>query len=292
MGNIKTLDFGEDFIKELVDYIDEHYGKFGKDLSRLAIVFGGKRPSLFVKRQLSQRMAASFYPPKFFSMDEFIGFVARKKENFKNCHDLDQCYLLYQLTKMHASQILKGRETFAQFLPWAREILSFIDHVDLENVSDDKLRNIEANAQIGYSVPQDINQLLESIVLLRKAYHEAMRQSKNYSRGFLYRFASQSVGSCDFSEFDQIIFCNFFYFHQSEAALVKNLYDRNLASFVFQGAQDRWSTLKRTSELLGQAIREKAFVAPLEFELNLYSAFDGHAGGASPRDSQKNRYAR
>ncbi len=277
MGNIKTLDFGEDFIKELGDYIDEHYGKLGKDLSRLAIVFGGKRPSLFVGRQLSQKMATSFYPPKFFSMDEFVSFVARKQENFKSSHALDQCYLLYQLTKTHAPHILIGRETFAQFLPWAREILSFIDHVDLENVADDKLRNIQANAQIGYAVAQEINELLESIVLLRKAFHASMSQNKNFSRGFLYRFASQAVGSCDFSEFDQIIFCNFFYFHQSEAALVKNLYERSLASFVFQGEQERWPTLKRTAEFLRETIHEKKSLSPLNFELKLYSAFDGHS---------------
>ena len=147
MSTIETLNFGQDFIEQLAVYVHEHYVLPGKDLSRLAIVFGGKRPSLFVKRALHQKIKTSFYSPHFFSMDEFIKYIVHKKEVLQTSVDLDQCYLLYHLAQKHAPQILAGRETFAQFLPWTREILSFIDHVDLEDVSDDKLRNIQDNAQ-------------------------------------------------------------------------------------------------------------------------------------------------
>ena len=284
MSQITTLNFGENFIEQLVVYVEKNYSQKGKDLSRLAIVFGGKRPSLFVKRELSQRFGGSFYPPQFFSIDEFIGYVVRKKEVFQSGYDLDQCYLLYQLAKMSAPQILKGRETFAQFLPWTREILSFIDHLDLEGVSDDKLRNIEANAQIGYAVPPDINRLLESIVVLRRAFHEQMRKTKNFSRGFMYYYGAEIVSQVEFLEFDQIVFCNFFHFNHSEGRLVKNLYERGLASLIFQGDENRWPTLKHTSDIFGAAIRERAFVSDANFDLKLYSAFDGHSQVATVRE--------
>ncbi len=287
MRKIKTLDFGENFIKELVNELGENYSPMGRDLSRLAVVFGGKRPSLFVKRQLREQLAGSFYPPQFFSMDEFVSYLARKQEIFQTGQDLEQHYSLYQLTKTHAPKILKGREAFAQFLPWAREILSFIDHVDLEDVPDDKLRNIQANAQIGYPVPDDVNELLESIVLLRGAYHKHMHKTKNFSRGFLYRIAWQSAAESDLSEFDQIIFCNFFHFHHCEAKLVKSLYQRGLASFVFQGEQELWPTLKRAANFLGEPISEKKTRTTPKFELNLYSAFDGHSQVACVREILK-----
>ena len=47
-------------------------------IDRLAIVFGGKRPSLFVKRALSVKFKGSFIPPRFFSIDEFIAYTAGK----------------------------------------------------------------------------------------------------------------------------------------------------------------------------------------------------------------------
>ncbi len=284
MGKVMSLNFGENFIEKLVEYIERNYIASGKDLSRLAIVFGGKRPSLFVKRDLSRKIKGSFYPPRFFSIDEFIGYVARKKENFQSAHDLDQGYLLYQLTRQFAPHILIGRETFAQFLPWTREILSFIDHLDLEDISDDKLRNIEANAQIGYAVPPDINRLLESVVVLREAYHVYMLKNKIFSRGFMYRFAADAAARCDLCEFDQILFCNFFYFNESEARLAKVLGERGLATFIFQGDENRWPTFKRMAAVLGEPIREKNFSAEPRFDIKLYSAFDGHSQVATVRE--------
>ncbi len=286
MSKITTLNFGEHFIERLVQYLDEQYAAKGRDLSRIAIVFGGKRPALFVKRELSQKMKNSFYPPQFFAIDEFISTIIHKHETFQHSHDLEQSYFLYHLAKTHCPQILKGRETFAQFLPWTRELLSFIDQLDLENVPDEKLRNIEANAQIGYAVPEDINRLLESIVVLRTAYHVHMQKTKTYSRGFQYRRAAEIIAEIDLPEFDQIIFCNFFYFNHSEGAIVKNLYDRDKARLILQGDENRWPTLKRMSRLLGEPIVEHQ-PRPLNFQLKLYSAFDGHSQVAMAREILK-----
>ena len=143
------------------------------DLSRIAIVFGGHRPALFVKRALSQKIGKAFYPPRFFSIDEFMGFVASKHETFESAQDLDQCYLMYKLVKEHCPKLLAKRETFAQFLPWAREILSFIEQLDLECVDNEKLKGVEQNAQIGYDVPEDINRILSEITVLRGFYHNS-----------------------------------------------------------------------------------------------------------------------
>ena len=103
MNRIVTYPFTESFIGRLIDDIEAEYIKNGKDLSRLAIVFGGKRPSLFVKRELARRMGKSFCPPKFFTIDEFIAYTVRKKETFNSVLDLDNCYLLYQLIKKHTT---------------------------------------------------------------------------------------------------------------------------------------------------------------------------------------------
>ena len=35
---------------------------------------------------------------------------------------MEACHLIYRLAAAEAPEILKGRESFAQFLPWAREI--------------------------------------------------------------------------------------------------------------------------------------------------------------------------
>ena len=117
MNKIITYSFCEPFIDRLADHIEENYLKRATITSRLAIVFGGRRPALFLNRELSKRIGKSFYPPRFFTIDEFVSYTVRKKELFAAGQDLDQCYLIYQLAQKHAPEILKGRATFAQLCP-------------------------------------------------------------------------------------------------------------------------------------------------------------------------------
>lgn len=273
-----TVPFYESFMDHLIVYVKKNYLDQGRDLSRLAIVFGGKRPALFVRRGLAQCQQKSFYPPRFFTIDEFVATVLQKKFTCQSMDDLDHCYLLYQLAQEVAPEVLKGRESFAQFLPWTREILSFIDQLDLEVVSNDRLTHVEENAQIGYAVPNDINRLLQSIVKLRQAYHAALEKKQVFSRGWQYHQAAAVIGEVAFEEFDQILFANFFYFNRSEAVLVKHLFKQDKATVMFQGDQKYWPVLTRMSKLLEQPIQEDLsggkYQAP---QIQLYAAFDAHA---------------
>lgn len=301
MNKIITYSFCEPFIDRLADHIEENYLKKGSDLSRLAVVFGGRRPALFLNRELSNRVRKNFYPPRFFAVDEFVSYTVRKKELFKSGQDLDQCYLVYQLAQKHAPEILKGRADFARFLPWTREILNFIEQLDLEDVADQRLANIQANATIGYDVPEDINRILKHVIVLREAYHEHIRARKIYSRGFQYWRAGQLIDEVRFEEFDQFLFCNFFYFNRSEERIVQSLYERGQATLIFQGDERKWPVLARISqrfssrrpggslreEPTGCVIQEGETIPTPEFRLNLCKAFDVHSQAAATREILK-----
>ena len=123
---VQTFSFTEGFIGRLTDWIIEKYVKKGQDLSRLAIVFGGKRPSLFLKREISRRLGKAYVSPHFLTIDEMIQEITLKHNDVRSLLDLDHSYVIYQLCREVAPQILKGRESFAQFLPWTIEILKFI----------------------------------------------------------------------------------------------------------------------------------------------------------------------
>ncbi|MBI5150024.1 MAG: PD-(D/E)XK nuclease family protein [Candidatus Omnitrophica bacterium] len=287
MSKVITYSFCEPFLDRLADHIEENYLKKGNDLSRLAVVFGGRRPALFLNRELAKRIGKSFYPPRFFTIDEFISYTVQKKELFISGQDLDQCYLIYQLAQKHAPEILKGRSTFAQFLPWTREILQFIEQLDLEDVADKRLANIEANASIGYDVPADINRLLEHIVVLRAAYHEHIREQKVYSRGFQYWRAAQLIADIQFAEFDAILFGNFFYFNRSEEKIVQSLHERGQATLIFQGDERKWPVLERIASRFSCPIREGETVPTPDFRLDLYKSFDVHSQVAAVREILK-----
>ena len=167
MNKFITIPFTEPFLEKLADLLEKDYLSKGKDLSRVALLFGGKRPRLFLNRILARRTGGAFIPPKVFTINEFVSFCLRRREEFTALPEMEDCYLIYQLAREHAPEICEDRESFAAFLPWAREILQFIDQLDLEDINEAALQNIQANAVIGYPVPDDINRLLQHLVKLR-----------------------------------------------------------------------------------------------------------------------------
>ncbi len=273
---IHTVCFGEPLLQRLSDYIVERYLGATNDLSRLAIVFGGKRPAMFLKRELARRVGHPFISPSIFTIDDFMAHIAGGESG--RLSDMDECFWMYEIAARHAPGLLKGRVSFAEFLPWAREMTRFIDQLDLEAVDDDALLMIKQNAQIGYEVPDDINELLRHIAVIRGHYHDRMRAEGVASRGFRYRQAAEAVGCADLGAFDEIIFANFFYLNRSEMSVVESLYRSGKARLFFQGDERRWPVLKRTAQRLGASISEGGAVgASPGFDLTLHAAFDGHA---------------
>ncbi len=280
MSKIITIPFTEPFLPHVVDYIYHHYMTHGKDLSRLAVIFGGRRPSLFIKKDLAKRIGSSYIPPKFFTIDEWMAFVADDAKEIKVSGPLDHAYAIYKIAQEKTPAILNSRESFAQFLPWAQEILRFIEQLDLEDVPLASLKVVEQHAQIGYGVPDDINDLLGSLSILRQAYHAYLERGGFTTRGYQYLQASRRVGAVDLSAFDEILFCNFFYLHKSEDAVIKHIYGRSQVVMLMQGDERRWPALKRIGKTFGTPVVEGKDVVETTFDLKVYEAFDSHAQGA------------
>ncbi|MBF0594783.1 MAG: PD-(D/E)XK nuclease family protein [Candidatus Omnitrophica bacterium] len=283
MSKIFTIDFTKSFIDELAAYIEREYIAVGRPLDRLAIVFGGQRPVHFLKRALGRRFGRAFISPRFYTIDVLMNEIADDAGVLKPLTAVEERYELFKLAGELTPQLLAGRETFAQFLPWAAEIGDFIDELDLEDISAAALKNIEASARIGYPVPPDINVLLERVLLLREAFHQRLLSRGRTRRSFQYLRAKEHIASAALS-FDEIIFANFFYFHRTEEAVARHLFAAGRATLTFQGDQRKWPVLERISRRFGCELLEGEQPVPTTFKLDAYCAFDAHGEAAMARD--------
>ena len=286
MDRIITHNFDCDIIQELTDYILKHHRNSKNDYTKVAVVFGGKRPALFLKRTLAEKLKSSYYPPQCFSVEEFINYLISKKEIFTYGNDLEICYWLYEIGKEKAPQILAGREKFHQFLPWAREILSFIQELDMEDVDEDFLLKVKLSAEIGYEVPENINELLKSIVMLREEFHRKLEEKKSFTRGYTYLKAAQLVSEIDLSEFEVIIFCGFFYLHKTELKIFRELLYRDKAVLIFQCDEHSWPVLKKLEKELSISIIP-ARPAKRKPEVVILRGFDIHSQAGLVREILK-----
>lgn len=283
MSRIITVDFTRNFIDELAAHIEHEYVQPGRPLDRLAVVFGGLRPAHFLKRALGARMGRAFVSPQFYTIDGLMDTIAGSAAVLQPLSAVEERYELYCLARRLTPDLLEGRSTFAQFLPWAGEILAFIAELDLEDVSAAALKNIEASAKIGYPVPENINRLLERILPLREAFHRRLIDSGRTRRSLQYLRARENVGRAVL-DFDTIIFANFFYFHRTEEAVARHFVDKGMATLIFQGDQRKWPVLERISRRFGCELLEGPVPTKTDFELKAYSAFDTHSQAAMARD--------
>ncbi len=206
VNKVVTCGLNEDFIGKLADFLEENFLKSPSGINRLAFVFEGKRPALFLQRALSEKMQKSFFAPHFFTIDKFVRYTLGKKTPFIEMPKMECWYIIYSIARDIAPGIIKGREKFSQFLPWAREIANFIDLLDSENVALDSLKNIQAAANIGYQIPESINMALKNIVAIRQAYHKLLVDKKSFPEGFTYLSAARAVKELNFDDFDRVFF--------------------------------------------------------------------------------------
>ncbi|UCG35201.1 MAG: hypothetical protein JSW17_06895, partial [Candidatus Omnitrophota bacterium] len=116
MEKVITYSLGQDLIEKVAALLYDNFAAKSSDLSRVACVFGGKRPALFLKRELSRKIRGSFVPPRIFSIDEFIDYVISGYTKAAKISDLDAAYTIYVLAKKHIPGLLSGRKEFSQFL--------------------------------------------------------------------------------------------------------------------------------------------------------------------------------
>ncbi|MBU2495540.1 MAG: PD-(D/E)XK nuclease family protein [Candidatus Omnitrophica bacterium] len=294
MGRIVTFPLAENFIGRLADLLEEI--KPAGDLSRTAIVFGGKRPALYLKRELAQRFQKAFFPPVFFTVDEFMEYVVRRQENFQRLSEIEACYLIYNLNRPAFAMRTPGEQAaspppsvlasageFSRFLPWAREIYAFIEQLDIEDIPPERLENVEKSAEIGFDIPESINAQLKTIVALRESYHRVLEAKKRYSRGLIYRLAARYISEINLAEFDRVVFAGLFYLNRTEEKVIKYLYDTDKATIIFQGGQPEWAVLERAARIFGCSVKPEADKKP-GYNVKLYAGFDAHSQAGLVRE--------
>jgi ATP-dependent helicase/nuclease subunit B len=277
MERVISIALNDDFIRRLTDILQEDFIRQGVPLERVAVVFGGRRPALFLKRELSRRLNGAYFPPVFFSMDEFIKEVVWRKSPAKMISSMDSAFRIYELAKSAHPGLLAARDSFAAFLPWAEEINAFIEQLDLEEINDDKLRQVRESAKIGFDTLKEVNLLLQDIVKLRKEFHESLKKEGALTRGMLYMSVAECAKDVNFDDFDAVIFCGFFYLHKTEQKLVKELLDRGKARLIFQGNESEWEVLKGLSGVFSKPIKTNEPSQKKEPQINFYRGFDMHS---------------
>jgi ATP-dependent helicase/nuclease subunit B len=275
MKKVFSIPFGADFLDGLYRLIKED----GKELSSLAIVFAGKRPSLYLKKLFTQEVHKPIYPPQFFSFEEFIDFIVRRQyPDFTDIEYADAIWLLYQSVQSlpsFAGHPFKEK-SFGDFFWWGRYLLEFINQLDTENIENNRLRSLEKNAELGYDVPESTNGLLARVTLLRDAFHKALHEKSFFTKGYKTLCALRCVSESVPESFEKIYFAGLFALTCTEKTIIRHIWNTGRGEIVLEGDPAQWPILASLLTFLGAEAQTIIHNLPPQ-NMTIHAGIDTHS---------------
>lgn len=272
-SDIINIPLSGDIVKRTCAHIMRISG--GEDFSRIAVVMPSKRPSLFIKRELSREIKKSFVPPDFFTFDELVDGINAGYFKYEKISEIDAAYVIYDIVKKNIPQLLGEQRSFYGFFAWSYEILSFMDILEIEKISDDKLLNVKMNADIGFDLPDNINNLLKHMYFIRREFRRRLEILKKTTRSLSYAGANLYMEKY-FEKYDRVILFNPYYLNKSETDMFKKLYDFGNLDVIIKGDAAKWPSLSKLCRNFtsggGEKIDDK-----LNNDINFYCAYDGES---------------
>ena len=198
------------------------------DLSGNAVVFPGKRPGLYLTGYLSEAYKSAFFPPRIFTMTEFMGYAAGS--NAREMDLLDAVYELFTIVRGLDTSI-EGHtfNSFEDFVFWGIEIFKLIEELDTELVGESKLASVNLPDMHG-----GMRRLLGQLSTIRNEFHSRLGLAHRTTRGLNYYTAAGGIRDKTFDEFDHIYFAGLIALTKAEAEVVRTLLNNGKASFFTQ----------------------------------------------------------
>jgi len=276
MRPVYSIPMGADFIDELADFILRD----GRRLDDTAVVFPGKRPALYLRRRLAEKLNRPFYAPFFFSIETFIDYLAKiSHPDFLDLEYNDAIWILYQavssLDRFRSHPF--RQQGFDRFYYWGRHLFSFIDQIDMEDVPDVRLQSLEKNAELGYDVPESVNNLLSNIGELRNRFHDILREERLFTKGYKHLCAWESLEEFVPADFHHVYFAGLFGLTEGEKEITAHFLRHDTGDIIFEGDPDDWTILGRLVSYYGtDAVKIPSKVAEPS-SIHFHSGFDTHA---------------
>jgi len=300
MGRIYTVGFQDDIIDTVVHYLLNEDKDDVFDFSSFAIVFPGRRPQFYLRRTLANQMRQAYLPPRIFSIEEFIQYLAKKnfqrkhgRDSFQPISLVDACFLIHKIIQNLGLSYFDWQKQLEleHFFLWARKIFQFLEELNKEFISEKQLLNLQDNAEIGLPLPDNINQLLENISQIHNDFHKFLEKNNLTTEGFNYYKVAQTIDKISLSEFKKIYFVGFFALNACEKIIIKNLLEKEIAILFWQRDKDKWAIFEELEKFFAirpEQIKKNKIPDGNYPRIQIYEGFDTHSQIKGVRDALSN----
>lgn len=246
---------------DLIGEVSGHIDVADADLSRVLVVFPGKRPSHVLRKTLARRRRSAFVSPLIFSYDEFIDHLQREHlgRTEREIDRLDAASLLYEI---HSAPPRLGDDQFTsfdRFLPLGFQLFDELEELLLSGASDKQIAEKIGGLAFGERH------------LLPKYYREFYAKLKERglsTRATKIAIVASHAKELDLSCYTRIIIAGFYALTPTDRRLFEHLAATDRVVLMFQdgpGLKNQVKWLLKDDGTPGQ--------------MDLFPAEDSRAGG-------------
>jgi CRISPR/Cas system-associated exonuclease Cas4 (RecB family) len=257
--------------ENLIEKVAGHLTGIEKDYSSNLVIFPGKRPSHFLRRNLAEKEKSSFIPPCIFSMDEFIDHVHDESMDIagRKIEPIDAISILYEIHTASPEHLGKSRFLSPDsFFPVGMKIYNDLEELYIEGIPPQKVKEIDLIA--GENIPEPAAKRLQSLSHFYETFYKKIEEGDFSTRSSRYRTVSAKIDRLNLDRFKAVIFAGFFALTESEKEIFKSLMKRENTLLIFQ---DGDGIKRKLSDLGIMAQRPSTDTQP---EIHCYKSPDTH----------------
>jgi ATP-dependent helicase/nuclease subunit B len=243
-----------------------------KDYSHNLVVFPGRRPAHFLRRELAQGGEGSFIPPLILSMDGFIDYVTEAVHPgpVRNVETVDAIAILYKI-HMSAREPLGGESflTLDSFFSLGIKLFRDIEELYIEGVPPAMVKEIQPFTD--EMIPKHALARLQSLHFFYKTFYKRISGLGMTTRSMRYRMAAEGILESGIDKFEKVVFAGFYALTSCEKDLFRKLLPGEKTIFIFQDGPGLGDRLAELGIEIGDV--QPSIAEP---KIHFYSSPDSH----------------
>ncbi len=117
------------FIKNVIEKI---FSDKTRNISNSIIILPNKRSQIFLKKEISNVLKKTIFAPKIYDIEEFMSVIS-------GIEKISDTELLFEFYNVYSSHAKDDKETFEEFISWAKTLLKDYNEIDRELCNTESL---------------------------------------------------------------------------------------------------------------------------------------------------------
>jgi len=265
--NARVLPAGTNIIAEAASLLEPS----GQDFSGDLVVFPGRRPAHFLRREIALQIGSAFIPPGIHSIDGFVDQLYDASFERRKIDVMDAVAVLYNIHRSAEDRI--GRDRFLsldRFFSIGMTIFRDLEELQIEGVSSDLVRQVDPEA--ARLIPEGSLARLQSLSFFYDRFYAELESAGLSTRSSRYRAVAAMDLDAALARYNMKIFAGFFALTSTEKEIFRKLGQAENTVFLFKQGRGLSSHLKDFNVEAGDTEAEEATAEKITF----YSSPDIH----------------